>query len=675
MGNGMDNELNRRLLKRGVSEIIIEGEMIKYLTSGRKLRLKQGFDPSCPDIHLGHVVGLRKLRQFQELGHEVILIVGDWTAQIGDPSGRSQTRPMLTAQEVKSNADTYMKQFFKVVDRDKTTVVWQSEWFGKFDLAEVIKLTSRFTVAQMLQREDFAKRYAGNQPIAITEFLYPLLQAYDSVVVKADVEFGGTDQKFNCLVGRELQQMLGQPPQQVFLVPLLVGTDGSMKMSKSLGNYISIDEPASDMYGKVLSIPDRLIMDYFELLTDVPDDELTIFRGALENDSVNPLILKKRLARELVTEFHGKPAAQEAERHFEKVVQMGETPEEIEVHATSFEELRQRLLGEMGYARQNGEREMPVGMFASEAVDDAECVSISVPFLLYDELRLVLSRSEAKRLLAQGAVEIDGKKVTDDIVYIRDGSTVKVGKRRFKKIVDADSPTATPAAGETQEVPGETSASGSDSHTTDDSPGGQPVDIVKWLVENHMARSAEEVERLISRGDLQIINENGNHRTVVEHVVNVAPGDVVKYGKRRFAKVADFSSSIDSSAVPADEPEDGESDIATYYASFRQMEDEALLAAARESRASALTATRDSFAPGAKQSTASPQSLAVTVPFILCKTGLVTTQREAKRLLAQGSIEIDGDTITKDIVTIRDGSVITIDKNRCMRIVNADTGL
>jgi tyrosyl-tRNA synthetase len=318
----MDSE---RLLRRGVAEIIVEEELVRLLESGRKLRLKQGFDPSCPDIHLGHVVGLRKLRQFQELGHQVILIVGDWTAQIGDPSGESQTRSMLTTEEVRANAETYLKQFFKVVDREKTRVVWQSEWFGKFNLGDVIQLASKFTVAQMLQRDDFSKRYASGRPIAITEFLYPLLQAYDSVVIEADVEFGGTDQKFNCLVGRELQQMMGQPPQQVFLVPLLLGTDGSMKMSKSLENYIAIDEPPNEMYGKVMSIPDALMMDYFELLTDVPDEELA-------SESINPMILKKRLAREIVAQFHSQDAAQDAEAEFERVFQRREAPEEIVEH-------------------------------------------------------------------------------------------------------------------------------------------------------------------------------------------------------------------------------------------------------------------------------------------------------------------------------------------------------
>src|SRR4030042_1851552 len=244
------------LLRRGVAEVIVESERRKFLESGKPLRLKQGFDPSCPDIHLGHVVGLRKLHQLQQLGHRVVLIVGDWTARIGDPSGMSATRSMLSAEEVQANSETYMKQFFKVVDKDKTEVRWQSEWFGKFGLEDVIKLTSKFTVAQFLAREDFANRYSTGRPIAITELLYPLLQAYDSVAIKADVEFGGTDQKFNCLVGRELQQMMGQSPQQCFMAPLLVGTDGSHKMSKSLGNYIGVAEAPEQIYGKAMSVPD-----------------------------------------------------------------------------------------------------------------------------------------------------------------------------------------------------------------------------------------------------------------------------------------------------------------------------------------------------------------------------------------------------------------------------------
>ncbi|MCK4362855.1 MAG: tyrosine--tRNA ligase [Dehalococcoidia bacterium] len=424
MGKIPATEPYRRLLKRGVAEIIIEEELAKLLESGRKLRLKQGFDPSCPDIHLGHVVGLRKLRQFQELGHQVILIVGDWTAQIGDPSGESQTRPMLSPEEVRANAETYMKQFFKVVEREKTRVVWQSEWFGKFNLGDVIGLASKFTVAQMLQRDDFSKRYASGRPIAITEFLYPLLQAYDSVEIEADVEFGGTDQKFNCLVGRELQQMTGQPPQQVFLVPLLVGTDGSMKMSKSLGNYIAIDESPNEIYGKVMSIPDDLMMDYFELLTDVSDEELAEFRKGLENDSVNPMVLKKRLAREIVEQFHDPKAAQDAEKHFEKTVQKREVPEGIREFRSPFSSLPE-VLGSKDTIFYPGRKDM----FLTR-----------LPFTRFLVLIGVAdTRAEARRLLAQGAVEVNGEKVIGEPgVWIQDGSIIKVGKRRFVKIVDAD---------------------------------------------------------------------------------------------------------------------------------------------------------------------------------------------------------------------------------------------
>ena len=306
----MSGKFPASILKRGVAEIIVEEELVRLLESGKKLRLKMGFDPSRPDIHLGHVVGMRKLRQFQELGHQVVLIVGDWTAQIGDPSGMSQTRSMLSAEEVRANAETYMQQFFKVVDKEKTETRWQSEWFGKFNLADVIRLTSKFTVAQLLAREDFSNRYSAGRPIAITELLYPLLQAYDSVAIKADVEFGGIDQKFNCLMGRELQQMIGQPRQQVFLMHLLVGTDGQQKMSKSLGNYVAVTDTPEDMYGKVMSIPDDLLMDYFELLTDVSDKELAEFKQQLAAQSVNPMILKKRLAREIVSQFHSAECCQ-----------------------------------------------------------------------------------------------------------------------------------------------------------------------------------------------------------------------------------------------------------------------------------------------------------------------------------------------------------------------------
>jgi tyrosyl-tRNA synthetase len=390
----MDKKELDWLLRRGTAEIIVEEELLRLLETGKPLRLKQGFDPSRPDIHLGHVVGLRKLRHFQERGHQLVLIVGDWTAQIGDPSGQSIMRPMLTAEEVKANAKTYMEQFFKVVDKDKTEVRWQSEWFGNFTLADVIKLTSKFTVAQLLAREDFATRYNSGKPIAVTELLYPLLQAYDSVAIQADVEFGGTDQKFNCLVGRELQGMVGQRPQQVFLLPLLVGTDGVQKMSKSLGNYIGVDEPPNDIYGKVMSIPDNLIGDYFELITDVPDDEVAEYRKQITSGSINPMNLKKKLALEIVAQFYDEEAAKSAQEHFENVFQRRGTP------------------------------------------DAEQIVKIGTEGLLTVELAkagLTKSRAEARRLLEQGGIEIDGLKVTEDVdmTKVKRGSIIKVGKRRF----------------------------------------------------------------------------------------------------------------------------------------------------------------------------------------------------------------------------------------------------
>lgn len=391
----------KRLLKRGVSEVIVEAELVSALKAGNPLRLKEGFDPSFPDIHLGHMVGLKKLREFQEMGHQVVLIVGDWTAQIGDPSGASVTRPMLTAEQVKINAKTYMEQFFKIVDKDKTEVRWQSEWFGNFDLADVIKLTSKFTIAQLLARDDFNKRYNANQPITITEFLYPLLQAYDSVAINTDVEFGGTDQKFNLLVGRELQTMLGQRAQQVLMVPLLVGTDGVHKMSKSLGNYIGVAEAPENMFGKVMSIPDSIIMNYFELVTDVPDEELDEFKRLLARNEINPMELKKRLGREIVTWLHNKDAAIEAEAHFARVVQNKEIPDEIEEYSYNL----------------NGE------------VDLKD---------LLTSIKMAKSRSDAGRLIDQGAVSIDGQTVAVNTIKIESGSIVKVGKRRFAKINNSD---------------------------------------------------------------------------------------------------------------------------------------------------------------------------------------------------------------------------------------------
>ena len=391
----------KRLLKRGVSEVIVESELVSALKTGKPLRLKEGFDPSFPDIHLGHMVGLKKLREFQDMGHQVVLIVGDWTAQIGDPSGASVTRPMLSAEQVKINAKTYMEQFFKIVDKDKTEVRWQSEWFGNFNLADVIKLTSKFTIAQILARDDFSKRYNANQPITITEFLYPLLQAYDSVAINSDVEFGGTDQKFNLLVGRELQTMLGQRAQQVLMVPLLVGTAGVHKMSKSLGNYIGVTDAPENMFGKVMSIPDSIIMNYFELITDVSDEELNELKKLVEKNEINPMDLKKRLGIEIVTKLHNKEAAIEAENHFSRVVQNKEIPDEIE---------------ECLY---NLNRE------------------IDLKDLLV-KIKMAKSRSDAGRLIEQGAVSLNGQTVTVNSIKIEDGSIVKVGKRRFAKLINSD---------------------------------------------------------------------------------------------------------------------------------------------------------------------------------------------------------------------------------------------
>jgi tyrosyl-tRNA synthetase len=384
------------LLKRGVSEIISEEELLKLLNSGKKLRLKEGFDPSSTDIHMGHMVGLRKLRQFQELGHQVVLIVGDWTAQIGDPSGASVTRPMLTAEKVKENAETYMKQFFRVVDREKTEVRWQSEWFGKFSLADVIKLTSKFTVAQFLARDDFNNRFKAGKPITITELLYPLLQAYDSVAVQSDVEFGGQDQKFNFLVGRELQTMMGQRPQQCFMTALLVGTDGVHKMSKSLGNYIGVDEAPNEIYGKVMALADNMILQYFELLTDVPDTDLNDFKRQVAGNTINPMILKKRLAVELVTQLHGREEALKADENFTNVFQKREMPEEIaEIEVTANEDVRD----------------------------------------IITRANIAKSRSDATRLLQQGAISIDGVKITSGKTAYQDGNIIKVGKHHFIKVV------------------------------------------------------------------------------------------------------------------------------------------------------------------------------------------------------------------------------------------------
>ena len=407
-------EVLETITERGVSEIISRPDFVRMLRSGKPLRLKMGFDPSRPDIHLGHVVGLRKLRQLQDLGHQVILIVGDWTGQIGDPSGQSATRPMLTHEQVMENAQSYLRQFFKVVDEDKTQVVQQSEWFGNFTLADVINLTGKFTVAQFLQRADFAQRFADQRPIALTELLYPLLQAYDSVAIESDVEFGGTDQMFNLLVGRELQAMVGQTPQQCFLMPILVGTDGVQKMSKSLDNYVAVEEPPADMYGKLMSVSDGLILSYFEYLTDVPRADLTDMSRDLAQDSVNPMEYKKRLAWEITNQFHDTVAADAAQAEFERVVQGGDLPDEIP-------EITIETLRGQGAIAEDGARMSRLMVAAG----------------------LAASNAEAKRLLGQGAVELmrqsggtESISAENPAVPVEPGDVLKVGKRRFVRLIE-----------------------------------------------------------------------------------------------------------------------------------------------------------------------------------------------------------------------------------------------
>jgi tyrosyl-tRNA synthetase len=394
----------RWITKRAVADIVPREEFIAALTSGRALRLKMGFDPSAPDLTLGHAVGLRKLRQLQDLGHTIVVIVGDWTARIGDPSGQSKTRPMLTAEQVKENAETYLGQFSKIVDRQLTEIRWQSEWFEEFTLTTVVNLAAKFTVAQMLERGDFRERFESEKPVGIHELFYPLLQAYDSVAVQADVEFGGTDQTFNLMVGRQLQPEFGQKPQAVFTVPLLVGTDG-VKMSKSQGNYVALEEPPGEMYGKLMSITDPLVGDYFDLLTDVPDDDVTAIRKAVAKGGVVARDAKMRLAREIVSQFHGPRAAEEAEAEFKRVFSKREAPEEAHNVAVAF----------------NGA--------ASIEIDLAEAILSA---------RVVSSKSEIRRLISQGAIEVEGAPVGDVRVTVREGTIIRVGKHRFVRIVDGD---------------------------------------------------------------------------------------------------------------------------------------------------------------------------------------------------------------------------------------------
>jgi tyrosyl-tRNA synthetase len=385
------------LLTRGVAEVIVESELRQRLAEGAPLRLKQGFDPTRPDMHIGHAVGLRKLRQFQELGHQVVLIVGDWTAQIGDPSGRDETRPRLSAAEVRANAETYMEQFFRVVDRQRTEVRWQSEWFGSFTLEQALDLAGRFTLAQMLAHETFRRRYESGAALTILELMYPMLQGYDSVAIRADVEFGGTDQKFNILAGRELMAQLGMRPQQVVLVPLIPGTDGR-KMSKTFLNTIDIRMPPAEMFGRVMSMSDAVIPLYFEVFTDVPLEELAELRQALAEGTVNPRDLKARIAREIVAQFHDPAAAQEAEAAFVRQFVQREAPAEMPEHPL---------------------------LTATPIVD------------LLVTAGLAASKSEARRLIDGGGVRVNGERVEGYDLVLQPGANavVQVGRRKFVRVV------------------------------------------------------------------------------------------------------------------------------------------------------------------------------------------------------------------------------------------------
>jgi tyrosyl-tRNA synthetase len=392
------------LIKYGAVEIIPEDELVKKIErsikTGKPLKVKLGCDPTKPDLHLGHSVVLRKLRHFQELGHIAVLIIGDFTAMIGDPSGRSKTRPQLSFEETRINGQTYFEQAKKILLPERVEIRYNSEWLGKMTFEDVIRLASKYTVARMLERDDFSKRYKSGEPISIHELLYPLAQAMDSVAIEADVELGGTDQKFNLLVGRDIQREFGQEPQVIITMPLLVGTDGVEKMSKSLDNYIAFNDPPFEMYGKTMSIPDELIYDYFLLTTDLSPTEIENIKKQLNDPSVNPRDLKRRLAWELVRMYHGVEEANKAQEEFDKIFVRKEIPEELE------------------------EFEIEQGDGKIRIVE------------LLVQTGLANSKSEAKRLIQLGGVSIDGVKINDiDATVGLDKSfVIKVGKRKFLKI-------------------------------------------------------------------------------------------------------------------------------------------------------------------------------------------------------------------------------------------------
>ncbi len=391
------------VIKRGTVEVLPEDELVKKLERSLKtnkpLIIKQGFDPTAPDIHLGHTVGIRKLRHFQELGHQVVVIIGDYTAMVGDPSEKNTTRPRLTHEEVMEHAKTYQEQFFKILDKEKTIIRYNGEWFAKLNFAEIMELASKFTVARMLERDDFAKRYAAQQPISIHEFFYPLMQGYDSVMIEADVELGATEQKFNLVIGRNIQREYGQEPQVILTLPVLEGLDGKQRMSKSIGNYIGIDEPPKEIYGKAMSIPDDLIYRYFELVTDVDQAELNEIHKQLQDPSINPRDVKKYLSRTLVRMYYDHDAARQAEKEFENIFVKKDLPDEIP--------------------------EIPVTENKIRISD------------LLVQTNTAESKGQARRLIQGGAVSIDGDKINDPFyeVEIRNGQILKVGKRIFVKLV------------------------------------------------------------------------------------------------------------------------------------------------------------------------------------------------------------------------------------------------
>ncbi len=393
-----DVKMAIELIKRGAVEIIEEEELIKKLQKKVPLRVKAGFDPTAPDLHLGHTVLIQKLKHFQELGHKVLFLIGDFTGMIGDPTGKSETRKPLTREEVLKNAETYKKQIFKILDEEKTEIMFNSQWMDKFTASDFIKLCSRYTVARMLERDDFSKRFKENRPIAIHEFIYPLVQGYDSVAMKADVELGGTDQKFNLLVGRTLQKQEGMEPQVVITMPLLEGLDGVNKMSKSLGNYVAIEDPPFDMFGKIMSISDELMFRYYELLSDKDSAYIEKMKRDIESGNLHPKKAKEDLAFEITARFHGISMAKKAQEEFNRVFSKHNIPSDI----------------------------------PEEIVENPD---VTLTDVLVDK-GLCKSKSEVRRLIKQNAISIDGKKIHDPYMKFDIGEfVVKVGKRRFLKVI------------------------------------------------------------------------------------------------------------------------------------------------------------------------------------------------------------------------------------------------